>query len=65
VAGGQQGTVASGMALRRGDVADAAVTVLVVVQSHDTKPTVRHSATRLPSPIPGIPGLGSWYAFTS
>jgi hypothetical protein len=46
VASGQHGTVPTSMALRRGDVADPAVTVLIVIQSHDTIPTVRHSATR-------------------
>src|SRR3954470_4211399 len=35
MAGGEDGAVAAGMALRRGDVADAAVTVLVVVPEHE------------------------------
>ena len=35
VAGGQQGTVATSMALRRGDVADPAVTVLMVVPMYE------------------------------
>src|SRR3712207_7932894 len=35
MAGGEDGTVPAGMALRRGDVADAAVPVLVVVPVHE------------------------------
>ena len=35
VASGQHGTVPTSMALRRGDVADPAVTVLIVVPGHE------------------------------
>ena len=46
LAGGVDGLHLAVVDLVRGHEADPSVMVVLVVQSHDTKPTVRHSATR-------------------
>jgi hypothetical protein len=46
LAGGVDGIHLAVMHLVRGHQADPGMMVVLVVQPHDTKPTVRHSATR-------------------